>query len=141
MLGASVFSLSAPTPAPSLTNFAKVRLLSVYDGDTFKVALRCKYAVFCDNVPVRVRGVDCPEMRGGTEETRAAAKLAKAFTTEFLTRGKINLKNCGRDKYFRLLCDVKVKGEDLAEALINAGHAVPYDGGTKEQNGKTSVSI
>lgn len=36
-----------------------------------------------------------------------------------------------RDKYFRLLCEVKVNGADLGTALIEHGHAVPYDGGTK----------
>ena len=81
---------------------------------------------------MRVRGVDCPEMRGGTRETKAAAKAAKAFTKQFLRGGKILLRNCGRDKYFRLLCEVKVNGADLGTALIEYGHAVPYDGGTKE---------
>ncbi len=118
--------------AGKLQNFNKVSLASVYDGDTFKVYLACRYPVFCKAIPVRVRGVDCPEMRGGTEETKAAAKAAKAFTKNFLKSGKILLRNCGRDKYFRLLCDVKVNGKDLTTALLKAGHAVPYDGGTKE---------
>lgn len=113
-------------------NFNKVALASVYDGDTFKVYLACKYPIFCKAIPVRVRGVDCPEMRGGTRETKAAAKAAKAFTKQFLRGGKIFLRNCGRDKYFRLLCEVKVNGADLGTALIEHGHAVPYDGGTKE---------
>lgn len=115
-----------------LQNFNKVSLASVYDGDTFKVYLACKYPIFCKAIPVRVRGVDCPEMRGGTRETKAAAKAAKAFTKQFLRGGKIFLRNCGRDKYFRLLCEVKVNGADLGTALIEHGHAVPYDGGTKE---------
>lgn len=114
-----------------LQNFNKVSLASVYDGDTFKVYLACKYPIFCKAIPVRVRGVDCPEMRGGTPETKAAAKAAKTFTKQFLRGGKILLRNCGRDKYFRLLCEVKVNGADLGTALLERGHAVPYDGGTK----------
>lgn len=120
---------SVPVPPQ---NFNKVSLASVYDGDTFKVYLSCRYPVFCKAVPVRVRGVDCPEMRGGTPESKAAAKAAKKFTKDFLKSGKILLRNCGRDKYFRLLCDVKVNGVFLAPALLAAGHAVPYDGGTKK---------
>lgn len=112
-------------------NFNKVSLASVNDGDTFKVYLACKYPIFCKAIPVRVRDVDCPEIRGGTPETKAAAKAAKAFTKQFLRGGKILLRNCGRDKYFRLLCEVKVNGADLGTALIEHGHAVPYDGGTK----------
>lgn len=113
-------------------NFNKVSLGSVYDGDTFKVYLTCRYGIFCKSMPVRVRGVDCPEMRGGTEETKARAKAAKQFTKDFLKSGKILLRNCGRDKYFRMLCDVKVNGKSLGEELLKAGHAVPYDGGTKQ---------
>lgn len=112
-------------------NFNKVSLASVYDGDTFKVYLACKYPIFCKAIPVRVRGVDCPEMRGGTLETKAAAKAAKAFTKQFLRGGKIFLRNCGRDKYFRLLCEVKVNGANLGTALLEHGHAVPYDGRVK----------
>lgn len=115
-----------------IQNFNKVSLASVYDGDTFRVHLACKYGVFCKTIPIRVRGVDCPEIKGGSAETKALAKQAKAFTKSFLKSGKILLRNCGRDKYFRLLCDVKVNGQSLGEELIKAGHAIPYDGGTKE---------
>lgn len=112
-------------------NFNKVSLASVYDGDTFRVHLACKYGVFCKTIPIRVRGVDCPEIKGGSAETKVFAKRAKAFTKKFLTSGKILLRNCGRDKYFRLLCDIKINGQNLGEELIKAGHAIPYDGGTK----------
>lgn len=107
------------------------KLESVYDGDTFTVSLPCKQEVFCDHISVRVRGVDTPEIKGGIKESKAKAQIAKQFTTDFLTSGKIKLNNCGRDKYFRLLCDVEVNGIDLKGELLNKGYAVPYDGGTK----------
>lgn len=115
----------------TLQGFNKVELASVYDGDTFRVHLSCKYGIFCKTIPIRVRGVDCPEIKGGSVETKELAKQAKAFTKNFLKGGKILLRNCGRDKYFRLLCDVKVNGQSLGEELIKAGHAIPYDEGTK----------
>ena len=96
-------------------NFHKVSLASVYDGDTFRVHLAYKYGVFCKTIPIRVRGVDCPEIKGGSIETKVLAKQAKAFTKSFLKSGKILLRNCGRDKYFRLLCDVKVNGQNLGK--------------------------
>lgn len=114
-----------------LQGFNKVELASVYDGDTFRVHLSCRYGVFCKTIPIRVRGVDCPEIKGVPPETKELAKKAKKFTKDFLMSGKILLRNCGRDKYFRLLCDVKVNGKNLGEELIKAGYAVPYDGGTK----------
>lgn len=127
-----VFGLCYGEDTDLSQNFNKVELASVYDGDTFRVHLSCKYGVFCKTIPIRVRGVDCPEIKGGSAETKALAKKAKAFTKNFLKGGKILLRNCGRDKYFRLLCDVKVNGQSLGEELIKAGHAVPYDGGTKD---------
>lgn len=113
-------------------DFNQVTLQSVYDGDTFYVDISsCNMAVFCQHIPVRVREIDCPEMKGGTVGTKARAKQAKAFTKNFLKGGKILLRNCGRDKYFRLLCDVKVNSKSLGEELLKVGHAIPYDGGTK----------
>ncbi len=61
-------------------NFNKVSLVSVYDGDTIRVHLACKYGIFCKTIPIRVRGVDCPEIKGGSAETKELAKQAKAFT-------------------------------------------------------------
>lgn len=120
------------------TNFNKVSIDSVYDGDTFKVYLACHYPIFCKSTPVRVRGVDAPEIKGKTDCEKAAAKKARAFTREFLKSGKVLLRKCERDKYFRMLCDVFVLKENaerlnLAEELLNFGLAVPYDGGTKPE--------
>ena len=113
-------------------DFNQVTLKSVYDGDTFYVDISsCNMAVFCQHIPIRVRGVDCPEMKGGTAETKARAKQAKGYSERFLKSGKILLYNCGRDKYFRLLCDVNVNKRDLARELIKNGYGIPYDGGTK----------
>ena len=115
-----------------MANFDNVSLISVYDGDTFYVDIpSCDMDVFCKHISVRVRGVDCPEIRGGSTETKTLAKQSKAFTKNFLKGGKILLRNCGRDKYFRLLCNVKVNDQSLGEELLKAGHALPYDGGTK----------
>ena len=115
------------------TNFDKVTIASVYDGDTFKVYLSCRYHVFCKAIPVRVRGIDAPEIKTKNANEKAAALKAKAFTQDFLNSGKVLLRNCGRDKYFRLLCDVLVDDKSLAEGLLNAGLAIPYDGGTKQK--------
>ena len=115
-----------------MANFDNVSLISVYDGDTFYVDIpSCDIDVFCKHISVRLRGVDCPEMKGGTAETKARAKQAKEFSERFLKNGKILLYNCGRDKYFRLLCDVNVNKRNLAQELIKNGYGIPYDGGTK----------
>ena len=89
-------------------------------------------AVYCEKVPVRVLGVDTPEIKGKTEREQKLAQEAKAFTKNFLAQGPVSLSNCGRDKYFRLLCDVKNgQGKNLAQELIKAKLGYSYYGGTK----------
>lgn len=123
----------APNPSmPGEEALQQVSVSSVYDGDTFKINLNCSLAVYCEKVPVRVRGVDCPEIKAQTSKEKALAQQAKAFTKNFLSVKPITLTNCGRDKYFRLLCDVhNANGEDLAQALIRRGLGYAYDGGKK----------
>ncbi len=111
-----------------------VEVVSIYDGDTFKINLNCNLQVFCEKVNVRVRGVDTPEIKGKTEREKELAKKAKAFTQDFLKKKPISLSNCGRDKYFRLLCNVtNATGQDLAQSLINADLGYSYQGGTKSK--------
>ena len=43
----------------------------------------------------------------------------------------MTLKNMEREKYFRVVADVIVDGENLADVLIEAGIALKYDGGKK----------
>ncbi len=119
---------NAPTPA----TFDNVSVASVYDGDTFKINLNCSLAVYCEKVPVRVLGIDTPEIKGQTEREKALAQEAKAFTKKFLEKEPISLSNCSRDKYFRLLCDVtNGEGKNLAKELIKAKLGYGYWGGTK----------
>lgn len=112
--------------------FNNVSIASVYDGDTFKINLNCSVAVYCEKVPVRVRHVDCPEIKGKTAKEKKLAQKAKAFTKKFLSQSPVSLSNCGRDKYFRLLCDVtNGQGENLADELIRANLGYAYEGGKK----------
>lgn len=119
---------NTPTPA----SFENVSVASVYDGDTFKINLNCSLAVYCEKVPVRVLGVDTPEIKGKTAREKKLAQKAKQFTKQFLAKGPVSLTNCGRDKYFRLLCNVtNGEGKNLAKELIKNKLGYAYYGGTK----------
>lgn len=107
-------------------------LVSVHDGDTFTVDLPCELPTLCDRVPVRVAGIDTPELRGRCTQERVAAQRARALAKAKLDKASsIVLLRPERDKYFRVLSPVLVDGEDLGDALVRAGLARPYDGGTK----------
>ena len=126
--------LSKTGPLEENQAFNDVSVASIYDGDTFKINLNCSLAVYCEKVPVRVRGVDTPEIKGKTDREKKLAQQAKEFTKEFLNKKPINLSNCGRDKYFRLLCDVtNGNGENLAQSLIKKKLGYSYQGGTKSK--------
>lgn len=126
--------LTKTGPIEEDQTFEDVSIASVYDGDTFKINLNCSLAVYCEKVPVRVRGVDTPEIKGKTEREKKLAQEAKTFTKEFLSVRPVSLSNCGRDKYFRLLCDVQNgEGKDLARALIKRDFGYSYQGGTKSK--------
>lgn len=118
-------------------DFDDVKVVSVYDGDTFKVNLPCTQDIFCRDMSVRVNGIDTPEMKTKSSCEKQKAKEAQALTKDILSKGPVILKNCQRDKYFRLLCDVSVLGKNqgynLSEELINANLAVEYHGETKAE--------
>jgi endonuclease YncB( thermonuclease family) len=82
----------------------------VIDGDTFVLY---NVAVPAED-RVRVLGVDAAEIR----DTLGPA--ARAFTTEWLTRGNFRIHTCKRDSFGRLLGTVTRGTDTLATALVNA---------------------
>ena len=123
--------------AKPMQDFYDVKIISVYDGDTFTVSLPCPYPIFCEKISVRVKNIDTPELKTKNKCEKAAAKRARTITENFLKNGKIILKNCERDKYFRLLCEVKNisnKTEtDLSYLLFKNNLAYSYLGGAKQK--------
>ena len=124
--------LSQSSDTPETQAFENVSVASVYDGDTFKINLNCSVAVYCEKVPVRVLEVDTPEIKGKTAKEKRLAQKAKAFTKNFLAQRPVSLTDCGRDKYFRLLCNVtNGQGQNLAQELIKRDLGYEYWGGKK----------
>jgi endonuclease YncB( thermonuclease family) len=107
-------------------NFCNPRVTEVYDGDTFYVDIPKLHAPFNKRLGIRVKGVDTPEMRGGTPESKIVARQAKLFTSLKVMDSRLKLLNCTKGKYFRLVCDVDVNGKNLADMLIEEGLGKPY---------------
>ena len=125
-----------------------------YDGDTFDVAIRLPFKLelaeladrdfgfaiylrdgqFYHDSTVRLHGVDTPELRGGTDLTKAAAKLARDKANEFLAAGDIILTSYEwAGKYGRVIGDFSVAGQSLASYLITEGLGVVYGGGSRTE--------
>lgn len=112
-------------------SFDNVIYIDNYDGDTVKVTLYAIHKLFGEKLSIRVRGIDTPEMRSKDICEKAKAIKARDFAKAFLVKGSITLKDCGRGKYFRLVCDVWVNAGSLGSKLIQNKLAVPYDGDKK----------
>ena len=112
--------------------FTNVQIIRVYDGDTFFVNIPYVHWLIGSNISVRIRGIDTPEIRGGTEETKELARKSKEALIKLFEGRKITLYNLNRDKYFRILADVKADDINVAEYMIKNNYAKKYEGGTKE---------
>lgn len=121
-----MFNVFAMTIA--LAHFKSVKVVSVYDGDTFTANIPNVPSLFGQAIPVRVSGVDTAEMKSSGCEAKMALK-AKRRSQELLKHARhIDLLNVRRDKYFRLLADVLIDGKSLGKTLLDEKLAVPYDG-------------
>lgn len=117
------------------TPFIAVTVLECYDGDTCTVTLSDPFlpAVFGTHIPVRLEGIDAPELRGRCLAERILAADARTFLRRKISHAtRIDLHSPRRDKYFRLLARIVADGEDLSESLVTAALARPYQGGTKQ---------
>lgn len=80
-------------------------LVRVVDGDTIRVG----------SERIRLRGIDTPEL------SELEGPAAKRRLEELLRSGSIRIEPRGRDVYDRLLADVFVNEQNVAEILRNEG--------------------
>ncbi len=108
------------------------KVISVYDGDTFRVNIDLLPPIVGRNIPIRVNGIDTPEIRGKCQYEKDIAIKARNFV-----RGKLNnaeeikLTNLQRGKYFRVIANVIVDGISLEQELLDNDLAYSYYGGKK----------
>ncbi len=113
-------------------NVIIAEVTSIYDGDTFRATINGWPAIIGERIPIRINGIDAPEMKGKCQKEIQLARQAKQFSVERLRSAKkIELRNLRREKYFRLLADVYVDGDNLGAMLMNKGLARTYGGGLK----------
>jgi len=92
------------------------KVISVYDGDTFRVDIASLPPIVGKNIPIRVNGVDTPEIQGKCKYEKNLALKARDFVRIKLTNAKeIKLTNLQRGKYFRVVANVVVDGVSLEQ--------------------------
>ena len=105
------------------------KVIKVYDGDTITIASK-----LCDKMyrfPVRLNGIDTPEIKGKTATEKELAKKARDALSNIVMDKMVVLKNVSTEKYGRLLADVYIGDLCLNEWMLENKYAVKYDGGTK----------
>ena len=124
-----MFSLQA---APEYGTVIVSRVISVYDGDTFRVDIDSLPPIVGKNIPIRLNGVDTPEIRGKCKYEKDLAIKARDFVRIKLANAKeIKLNNLQRGKYFRVVANVIVDGVSLEQELLDNELAYKYTGGKK----------
>ncbi|WP_025899124.1 thermonuclease family protein [Sneathiella glossodoripedis] len=115
----------------------------ITDGDTFFARVHIWPGLNSD-VSIRINGIDTPETwRPKCEGEEIAGKAATEFLMKLFDspyRGavldkpmaKVELRNVKQGKFAgRILADVFYNGKNVAQQLLQSGHARPYDGGTR----------
>lgn len=118
-----------PKYIPQVT---KGRVVNVYDGDTLTLAARLPNDNTIYKFSVRLRGLDCPEVKTNDKSEKLIAMKARNYVSSKVLGEMVTLFNVDLDKYGRLLAGVLYNEQkDLVEELITERLAVRYDGGTK----------
>ena len=116
-----------------------VNILKVVDGDTVDVDLDLGFGVWLRDERVRIMGIDTPESRTSDAMEKIFGQAAKdrlnsllggeAILLSQITKGGENMKG----KFGRILGNFKtIDGKDVANVLMEEGHAVAYHGGDKD---------
>ena len=124
-----VFSAQAASEYGTVT---VSKVISVYDGDTFRVDIDSLPSIVGKNIPIRLNGVDTPEIQGKCQYEKDLALKARDFVRTKLANAKeIKLTKLQRGKYFRVVAAVMIDGVSLEQELLDNELAYKYTGGKK----------
>ena len=108
-------------------------VIKVYDGDTITIAAKMPFKGSpLYRLPVRLNGIDTPEIKGKSEDEISVAKEARDALSALILHKNIVLKNVATEKYGRILADVYLDELHINKWLIDQRFAVKYDGGMKK---------
>jgi len=124
--------LLSATPAFS----TPYEITRVIDGDTVEIAVDFLPSPLPPKLSIRVMGIDTPEKapRAQCDAEADLAKKASAFTKNAVANAlEVDIKILKWDKYGgRVLGEVYLDHQSLAESLVSAGLARHYEGDAKQ---------
>ena len=121
-----------------MNNEYEVKVLKVVDGDTVDIDINLGFGIVLTDERVRIMGIDTPESRTSDKVEKVFGLAAKARLKELLDEEAILITTedkHGEDmkgKFGRVLGDFRVGGKTVTQILIEEGHAVAYNGESKD---------
>lgn len=115
-----------------------VKVLKVIDGDTVDVDIDLGFGIVLTDERVRIMGIDTPESRTSDKVEKVFGLASKARLKELLDQEAILITYDDRNgedmkgKFGRILGDFRCGGKTVSEILIEEGHAVKYEGQSKD---------
>lgn len=106
-------------------------IVSVYDGDTFRIKVETK-PNFTDSISVRIVGLDAPEIRGKCDREKSLAIKSRDNLRSLLKSKHVFLYDVKPDKYFRIAAHAYTEDKNIAEIQISEGLGRSYYGGKRE---------
>jgi endonuclease YncB( thermonuclease family) len=108
------------------------KVIKVYDGDTITIASKLPYVDSeLYRFSVRIKHIDCPEIRTNNPIEKRVGLLAKQFVYDKCYDKIVEIKNLSTEKYGRILADIFIDNINIGDELVKHRLAVRYDGGRK----------
>ena len=108
------------------------KVISIYDGDTLRVNIDSFPAIVGKNIRIRIKGIDAPEIKGKCQTEIDLAIMARDYLRNAINQSsQIELRNIERGKYFRIVGELYIDGENISKGLIKEKLAYIYHGGKK----------
>lgn len=108
-----------------------VKVVKVYDGDSFHVVGKPKNANQMYKFVVRLRDIDAPELKDKAQHNRAVE--VRDELSDLILNKNIKLSNIGKDKYGRILCNAMIDDFDISQWLLSKNCGYEYHGGKKKE--------
>jgi len=108
------------------------KVISVYGGDTIRVNIDSFPDIIGKNIRIRLKDIDAPEIKGMCQKEIDLAIMARDYLRNAINQSsQIELRNIERGKYFRIVGELYIDGENISNNLLKRKLAYYYNGGKK----------
>lgn len=127
-----MFSCFTIKPWTFIGQTRKAKVIEIYDGDSCTIAMWVGFQRY--SFKLRLFGIDTPELRTKNTAEKEAGYKAKDYLCGLILGKKVNIVFAEKEEKFgRLLGTIYLKGKNINQMMVTAGHAKEYFGGKKEE--------